>query len=116
MIASQIALALVLSAAPFSMAAAAGGVPHLKADQMCRDTASAGMDTLFDVNRCIQSEKEARDKLAKEWTDFSAANRTLCTETASMGGSASYVELITCLEMQHNVAMERRDAKLKTKR
>jgi hypothetical protein len=115
MIANRIVLTFFLAAAPWAAASAASGVPNLDAAQMCRETANADMGTMFDVNRCIAAEREARAKLAREWDTYKPANRQLCAETASMGGSASYVELITCLELQHDVAMERRDVKLKTK-
>jgi hypothetical protein len=37
------------------------------------------------------------------WVDVPVADRTLCTQTATTGGTASYVELITCLEMKRDV-------------
>lgn len=115
MTASRIALILFLGALPLSVACAAGGVPTLDTQRMCRETANAGLGTLYDTNRCIQSEKEARDKLVKEWSSFNAGDRKLCTDTATMGGSASYVQLITCLELERDVKTSR-DVKLDTKR
>src|SRR5262249_42465391 len=46
---------------------------------------------------CLNDEKEARQQLAKEWSQFSARDREMCTdETKSY--NPSYVELLTCLE------------------
>jgi len=47
--------------------------------------------------------------------DVPAADRTLCTQTATMGGTASYVELITCLEMRRDVAKLPANRKLTTR-
>ena len=44
-----------------------------------------------------------REQLTREWANFPAADRSLCVQTASMGGMASYVALITCLEMKRDV-------------
>jgi hypothetical protein len=52
---------------------------------------------------CIQSEKEVRDQLVKQWSTFSAADRTSCESEARMGGDSSYTELLTCLEMARDV-------------
>jgi hypothetical protein len=58
----------------------------------------------IDTDRCLKTEREARDQLTREWANFAVADRSLCTQTATMGGAPSYVELITCLEMKRDVA------------
>ena len=52
---------------------------------------------------CIQSEKEVRDELVKQWSSFSATDRVSCESEARMGGNLSYTELLTCLEMARDV-------------
>ena len=78
-------------------------VPNLDVTPTCRPLDKSDMMQL-DENRCRQIEKDARDQLVKQWSNFSAADRTECTTAATMGGTASYVELITCLEMKRDVA------------
>ena len=56
-----------------------------------------------DAAACLQSENAARDSLTKDWASYPAADRSLCTQTATMGGTASYVELLTCLELRRDV-------------
>src|SRR5437764_1938975 len=99
---SRSALAAVMAAA-FVTAAHAAEVPKLDVSSTCRPL---GGDKSLQINtdRCFKSEQEARDQLARGWADFPAADRTLCTQTATMGGMASYVALITCLEMKRDVA------------
>jgi hypothetical protein len=37
--------------------------------------------------------------MIKEWSTFSSSDRTHCIAEATMGGSSSYTDLLTCLEM-----------------
>jgi len=86
--------------------AVADSPPNLAVDQNCRtqakhtDSLGGGKD-VFDssVASCMRSEHTARDKLRSEWTQFTPATRERCTATSTMGGMPSYVELLTCLEM-----------------
>jgi hypothetical protein len=49
--------------------------------------------------RCSDDEGEALRDLQKAWTLFAGADKRNCIAEATTGGSASYVELLTCLEM-----------------
>jgi hypothetical protein len=88
----------------FSAMAFAADVPRLDVAGACRAAAGADLGIKYDVDRCLKSENEARDQLKAQWASFPAADRSLCTQTATMGGTASYVELITCLELKREVA------------
>lgn len=78
-------------------------VPHLDVTPTCRPMdKNEGLQ--LDESRCRQSEDAAREQLVREWANFPAADRVECTTAATMGGTASYVELITCLEMKRHVA------------
>jgi hypothetical protein len=85
--------------------AVADTVPNLKVEQTCRaqgartDALGGSQGALGGtVESCLRSEQTARDKLRTEWGQFTAADRTRCTATSTMGGEPSYVELLTCLE------------------
>ena len=95
--------ALAAVTAALVTAAQAAEVPKLDVGSTCRPL---GGDKSLQINteRCFKSEQEARDQLTRQWVDFPAADRALCTQTATMGGTASYVALITCLEMKRDVA------------
>jgi hypothetical protein len=86
-----------------AMSAYAADVPTLDVARTCKPIAN-DRSLAIDTDRCFKTEKEARAQLTREWTNFPASDRTLCTQTATMGGTASYVELITCLEMKRDVA------------
>src|ERR1041385_1367236 len=95
---------MIIAAASLAASAAhAAEVPTLDVNPTGRRIVN-DRSFAIDTDRCLKTEREARDQLAREWTNFPAADRTLCTQTATMGGAPSYVELITCLEMKRDVA------------
>ena len=98
----------------FSAVAFAADVPRLDVASACRAAVGADLGMKYDADRCLKSENEARDQLKAQWASFPAADRSLCTQTATMGGTASYVELITCLEMKRDVAKLPADRGLRT--
>jgi hypothetical protein len=50
---------------------------------------------------CMKSERDARDEVVKHWTEFSSAERASCINYNVY--LPSYVEWLTCLEMQRDV-------------
>jgi hypothetical protein len=99
----------------FSAVAFAADVPRLDVAGACRAAAGADLGMKYDADRCLKSENEARDQLRAQWANFPAADRSLCTQTATMGGTASYVELITCLELKGDVAKAPADPGLQSR-
>jgi hypothetical protein len=99
------ALNTALIAAAFGMMSAANAaeVPTLDVSRTCKPI-DGDRSMQIDTERCLRTEREAREQLAREWASFPAADRPLCTRTATMGGMASYVALITCLEMRRDAA------------
>lgn len=98
-----------------SAAASAQPVPTLNVEPTCNipaEMAALGRDKSV----CLRSENEARAALVKEWSSFPVADRGLCTQTATMGGTASYVELLTCLEMRRDARALPRDQLTRLKR
>ncbi len=80
---------------------AAQAVPVLNVAPTCRNIPSESA-MQRDAAACMKSEDEARATLQKEWGAFRADDHSICTQTATMGGTASYVELLTCLEMRRD--------------
>jgi hypothetical protein len=52
-----------------------------------------------DFARCSRDEAAAFRQLHEAWSLYVAADRKACTAETTIGGAASYVELLTCLEM-----------------
>ena len=104
--------ALIFSAA-FLTTAHAQVVPTLNVDPTCQPF--EGDSFKIDKDRCLKAELATRDELAKQWGDFPAADRSFCTQSATMGGMPSYVALITCLEMKRDAAKLPADQSLTTR-
>ena len=84
-------------------------VPSLNVEQVCEGIAQQGGVSFRDPNiavekkNCVDSEHAIRDELTKQWSSFTSADKTACTNEATMGGDSSYTELLTCLEMARDV-------------
>src|ERR1700756_5102906 len=55
------------------------------------------------VEQCSQDETAALAQLTTEWAQFAGTDRKTCMVTTTTGGFASYVELLSCLEMARDV-------------
>jgi hypothetical protein len=91
--------------------AAAADVPKLNVERMCRESAKGDPSSNFDPKRCLDSENRAREELVGKWDSFPAPDRQQCTQLATLGGTASYVALITCLEMNRDARQDRSGTK-----
>lgn len=84
-----------------------GHVPYLDVKTSCSDaqkfssdSADKSKDKAF--KGCMQDEMNAKTELAKRWTSFKPKDRQNCVEQAR-APSPSYVEVLTCLEMDSGV-------------
>ena len=75
-------------------AAAAEGPPAFDLGPTCRASESVEIES---PKSCQEDEQAAREQLTKQWTKFSAADRTMCSDLTA-GFDPSYVELLSCLE------------------
>jgi acyl-CoA synthetase (AMP-forming)/AMP-acid ligase II len=75
------------------------GVPTFNVTSSCHAAAAVPGAAENRMQTCLQSEQRARDEIVQAWSKATPAARTRCTQTASVGGSPTYTELITCLEM-----------------
>jgi hypothetical protein len=53
--------------------------------------------------RCVSDETQARNQLQKEWTQFGSGAKKQCNEESTTDNIVSYVELLTCLQMERDV-------------
>jgi hypothetical protein len=61
--------------------------------------ATAGLSIDQSLKSCVSDEKRAHQKLATQWSKFSAPSKAECIPQESIGGTPSYVSLLTCLQM-----------------
>ena len=78
---------------------AADRVPQLDVTPSCRAAEVAAVMPNRNEETCARSEKEARAKLQQEWSQFTAQQQGHCVRLSALGGSPSYIELLTCLEL-----------------
>jgi hypothetical protein len=91
-------LALVIGA-PALVAVA--DVPAYDVAPSCRAAVTV-MPGSFEV--CMKDEQTARAQLAASWDRFTGPQRDNCVQTESVGGSPSYVELLTCVQMAQDAS------------
>ena len=51
---------------------------------------------------CLADETAAQDTLKQNWTKYAANDKTQCVGMTKTGGPASYVELLSCLEIMRD--------------
>jgi hypothetical protein len=85
-------------------------VPDLNFEPLCHSGASKGLGGKDDREVCIQDEKAARGQLAKTWSGFAPADRARCVRLSTMDRTASYVEVLTCLELDQEARKLRQGA------
>ena len=77
-------------------------VPTLKVEPSCKAAGAAGLMLGRTAESCMNDEKAAREDLVKNWSTFSADDKTHCLSMVQTGGGPSYVELLSCLEMSRD--------------
>jgi hypothetical protein len=79
----------------------ADGVPAFDIARSCKLdlAATAGLAVDQSTKACISDEERARQQLASQWSTFSAPAKAECIPQESIGGTPSYVSLLTCLQL-----------------
>jgi hypothetical protein len=84
------------------LAALGSSVPQADINKICERarTGSLPEERATAMRGCVGDETSARDELRRDWLKkYSAADKNNCAPTPGM--QFSYVELLTCLQMQH---------------
>jgi hypothetical protein len=79
--------------------AVADSVPVFDIKKSCEGRNVAAVFGPRNSDTCIKSEEAARDQLKKSWGEFAAKDKMGCVATAKIGGTPSYIEVLTCLEI-----------------
>lgn len=90
-------LAIMLTASHILLVA--NRVPEFNIEPSCLAAAEAAVTPNRDAKVCKREELTARGKLNNEWGQFTPTQKTHCMSLSTLGGSPSYVELLTCLEL-----------------
>jgi len=71
-------------------------VPKLDITATCRAESALVQSN---TQACMKDEQSAHDQLLQQWATFRPSDRGDCSRTTESGGSSSYVELLTCLQL-----------------
>jgi hypothetical protein len=103
--------------------ATAGGPPTLNVEPSCE---AAGMGSVVlgrDKKACLGDETTAQDTLRQNWPKYAAGDKSDCIGMVTTGGPASYVELLSCVEILRDArnirnadALERDDSAINSRR
>ena len=78
-------------------------IPKLNVEATCRGSVEAdkamGLDLPQSFDKCMSDENSARQQLGPIWSSYSSAVRAQCEGEATDVSEASYVDLLTCLQM-----------------
>ena len=95
---------LLLAASSFLLLSgacrAAPEPPAFDYAQTCQATPAVGMTRAETFSACMTDEHSAREALPAIWRVAKPHQRRACSLLTKMGGLPSYVELVTCLEME----------------
>lgn len=76
------------------------GVPAFSIRKTCALERRPGQNASAASYRgCVSDEHAARRSLRRSWATFPAADRQSCREESEIGGTPSYVALLTCLQL-----------------
>ena len=90
--------AIVPASCVIDQAGAADQLPTFDIARNC-NAETAGLAIGTGIEACTKDETDAKNELAKRWSQFGASEKKACVAASSTGGEQSYVELLTCLEM-----------------
>ena len=81
--------------------AVADGMPNFDISRSCKldVAATAGLSVDQSLKSCVNDEQKAKRQLAGQWSKFPAPSRASCISQESIGGTPSYVSLLSCLQM-----------------
>jgi hypothetical protein len=100
-LAARVAL-VAISLGASGGAALAAGPPRLNMGPSCEAAARGAVVAGRNKAACMSDEDEALDTLKKNWSKYAGDNKTQCIGNVSTGGPASYVELLSCLEIMRD--------------
>src|SRR5215470_6309330 len=99
--ANKIAAVVLMFGLP-AASAFADSPPKLNVSPSCDAAARGAISAGRDKEACLVDERTAEDVLAQNWSKYDAADKTQCVGNVKTGGPASYVELLSCLEIMRD--------------
>ena len=76
-----------------------GGPPTLQVGPSCEAAGRGSVVLGRNKEACLADETDAQDTLKQNWSKYPVTDKTICSGMTTSGGPASYVELVSCLEI-----------------
>ena len=99
--ANKIAVVVLMLGLPAAVALA-DSPPRLDVAPSCEAAARGAISAGRDKEACLVDERTAESVLAQDWSKYDAADKTQCVGNVKTGGPASYVELLSCIEIMRD--------------
>ena len=82
--------------------AAVNDLPKLDVEPSCESAARAAVVAGRNKQACLEDERGAQEQVAKNWLQYLPVDKQECVTLMNKGGPASYVELLSCLEVMRD--------------
>lgn len=83
------------------LVAITSSVPSLNIEANCRtNTNEPAAQAATEYKRCVDTERSTLAELTKNWGQYPAKTRNECAHAIRVAPEASYVELLTCIDIQ----------------
>jgi hypothetical protein len=79
-----------------------GGPPVMQVGPSCEAAGRGAVVLGRNKEACMADENQALNTLKQNWSKYVASDKTLCIGMESTGGPASYVELLSCIEVNRD--------------
>jgi hypothetical protein len=76
-----------------------GGPPTLQVGASCEAAGRYSVVLGRNKEACLADETTAQDTLKQNWSKYIASDKSDCVSMVTTGGPASYVELLSCVEI-----------------
>lgn len=86
------------------LAAAVVAIPVFNTEKFCRSSGIGSQALSYDA--CANTERDARNKLFKEWSSYPRKGRDECASVMRVAPEATYVELLVCIEVEGGVSLQ----------
>ena len=88
----------------FSLPAFGQQVPRFDIEATCKAAQPLTAEDRNPYESCMREEIDAERQLKGMWSSASAGHRETCGQEAQIGGTPSYVDMLTCLQLAQGTA------------
>ena len=95
---------VLLCSSLWTLSAQAQQVPRLDIEGTCKAERPLVAGDPNPYENCMRDETDAERQVKGMWGSAAAAHRETCGQEAQTGGTPSYVDMLTCLQMAQGTA------------